>query len=87
MKRVGLFVALSLFAGQMFAQQTYCVENDITHAYLNDFTYDTIPDLNVSYVMKYFNMPHEYRLDAPVPAQLAWTHQDGAESQRLEVSE
>ena len=85
MKRVGFLLALSLFTGQLFAQQSYCVENDITHGFLNDFTYDTV-SLDKSFVMKYFNMPHDYRLDAPVPAELSWTHQAGAESQRLEVS-
>ena len=86
MKRIGFLFALSLFAGQLPAQQQYCVENDITHAYLNDFTYDTV-SLDKSFVMKYFNMPHDYRLDAPRPVELTWTHQDGAESQTVEVSE
>ena len=63
------------------------VENEITHAYLTDFSYDTIADLNVSYVMDYFNMPHTYRLDAPVPMHLNWSHQADAAAQRLEVSE
>ena len=87
MRKACFVLAFSMFVGNICAQQSYCVENDITHAYLNDFTYDTIPDLNVSYIMQYFRMPHDYRLDAPVPANLSWTHDAGAESQRLEVSE
>ena len=87
MRKACLVLSLSMLIGPAFAQQRYCVENEITHAYLNDFTYDTIPDLNVSYIMQYFRMPHDYRLDAPVPANLSWTHDAGAESQRLEVSE
>ena len=89
MKKFYLLIALFMLVGRMSAQNPvkYCVENEITHGYLNDFTYDTIADLNVSYVMEYFNKPHEYRLDAPVPAHLSWTHQDGADAQRVEVSE
>ena len=89
MKKFYLIIALSMLMGRISAQNPvkYSVENEITHGYLNDFTYDTIADLNVSYVMEYFNKPHEYRLDAPVPAHLSWTHQDGADAQRVEVSE
>ena len=86
MRKVFIILAMSMCVGHVCAQQSYCVENDITHAYLNDFSYDTL-DLSVSYVMKYFNMPHDYRLDAPQPVRLSWTHEDGAEAQRVEVSE
>lgn len=64
----------------------YCIENEITHGFLNDFSYDSL-DLTVSYVMDYFNKPHDYRLDAPSPVKLSWTHADGAEAQRVEISE
>ena len=86
MRKINLFVALTLLAGQTYAQVIYNVENDITHAYLNDFSYDTV-SLDKSFIMDYFNMPHDYRLDAPRPVSLAWTGQAGADSQRLEVSE
>ena len=83
-----MFLALSLLVGYASAQNPieYCVENDITHAYLNDFSYDTV-SLEVSYVMDYFKMQHDYRLDAPKPVRLSWVHQAGAEAQRVEVSE
>ena len=89
MRKIYFVIALSLLMGRMSAQGPvqYCVENEITHGFLNDFTYDTIPDLNVSYIKEYFNKPHDYRLDAPVPVRLSWTHQDGADAQRVEVSE
>ena len=88
MRKLNVFLALSLLVGYASAQNPieYCVENDITHAYLNDFSYDTV-SLEVSYVMDYFNMQHDYRLDAPKPVRLSWVHQAGAEAQRVEVSE
>ena len=88
MRKLYFLITLSLFAGRICAQSPvqYCVENEITHGFLFDFTYDTV-DLKVSYVMDYFNKPHDYRLDAPAPVNLSWNHEDGAESQRLEVSE
>ncbi len=89
MRKFCFVSVLSLLAVAAGAQNPvqYSVENEITHAYLTDFSYDTIPDLNVSYVMDYFNMPHTYRLDAPVPMHLHWDHQADAVAQRLEVSE
>ena len=89
MRKFCFVSVLSLLAVAAGAQNPvqYSVENEITHAYLTDFSYDTIPDLNVSYVMEYFNMPHTYRLDAPVPMHLNWSHQADAVAQRLEVSE
>ena len=89
MKKLCFLFCLCLLAGQLNAQSptSYCVENDITHAYLNDFSYDTIPDYNISYVRDYAAMPHDYRLDAPKPVRLSWTHEDGAEAQRIEISE
>ena len=88
MRKLYYLIALSLFVGRTSAQSPvqYCVENDITHGFLFDFTYDTV-DLKVSYVMDYFNKPHDYRLDAPAPVRLSWTKSDGADEQRLEVSE
>ena len=88
MRKFYVLFILSLLVGRTGAQApvSYCVENDITHAYLNDFSYDTVA-LEISYVMDYFNMPHDYRLDAPRPVRLSWTHQDGAEAQELEVYE
>ena len=88
MRKLYFLITLSLFAGRIGAQSPvqYSVENDITHGFLFDFTYDTV-DLKVSYVMDYFNKPHEYRLDAPVPVRLSWTPESGADEQSLEVSE
>ena len=90
MRKLYIILSGCLFAGQVCAQEAlpkYCLENDITHAYLTEFSYDTIPDYNVSYIMDYFNMPHDYRLDAPKPVSLSWTTSADAESQRIEVSE
>ena len=87
MRKACFIFALSMFAWPVCAQQRYCVENDNTHAFLTEFSYDSL-DLSVSYIMRYFNMPHEgVRLDAPMPVRLSWTRQDGAEAQRVEVSE
>ena len=88
MRKLYFLISLSLLAGRICAQSPveYCVENEITHGYLFDFTYDTV-DLSVSYVMDYFNKPHDYRLDAPAPVRLSWNHEDGADEQKLEVSE
>ena len=98
MKRYFILLALSLFAVRMSAQApaSYSVEKDIIHSYLTDFDYDTM-DINVSLVEHYFDMPHVTdaskpvtdpvnRLDAPKPFRITWTHLDGAESQRVEVS-
>ena len=90
MRKLYIILSACLFAGQVCAQEPlpkYCLENDITHAYMTDFSYDTIPDYNVSYIMDYFNMSHDYRLDAPKPVNLSWTAGADAESQRIEVSE
>ena len=99
MKKICFLFAFSLMAGFMSAQApiSYSVEKDIVHSYLTDFDYDTIP-LTVTYVMKYFNMPHVTdqskpatdpvnRLDAPNPVKLTWIHEDGAEAQRIEITE
>ncbi|MBQ1748642.1 MAG: hypothetical protein II041_08160, partial [Bacteroidales bacterium] len=88
MRKIYILSVLCLLAGRVCAQQpvSYSVENDITHGFLNDFSYDSV-SLNVSYVMDYFNKPHNYRLDAPSPVRLTWEHQDGADAQRVEVSE
>lgn len=88
MRKVILCLSTLLLAGKIFSQPpiNYCVENDITHAFLNDFSYEGL-DLKISYVMDYFNRPHDYRLDAPRPVRLSWTHDPDAEAQRVEVSE
>ena len=88
MRKTAFVFVFSVVAGLMSAQNpvSYCVENEITHDFLNDFSYDSL-DLTVSYVMKYFNKPHDYRLDAPVPVRLSWNHEAGADAQRVEVSE
>ena len=98
MKKLYTLLALSLIAGSTLAQDpvSYSVEKDIIHSYLTDFDYDTIP-LTVQRVMDYFNMPHvtdtskpatapENRLDAPAPYRITWTHQDGADAQRVDVA-
>ena len=88
MRKFYILVALSLLVGRTSAQSPvqYSVENEITHAFLNDFSYEGV-DLNISYVMDYFNRPHDYRPDASVPVRLSWNHEDGADEQKLEVSE
>lgn len=88
MRKTAFVFVFSVVARLMSAQNpvSYCVENEITHDFLNDFSYDSL-DLTVSYVMKYFNKPHDYRLDAPVPVRLSWNHEAGADAQRVEVSE
>lgn len=98
MRKYYILIALSLFVGRICAQSpaNYSVEKEIIHSYLTDFDYDTI-DINVSLVMDYFNMPHVTdagkpatdpvnRLDVPNPYKLSWTHQDGADAQRVELS-
>ena len=98
MRKLYFLIALSVFVGRVSAQSPirYSVEKDIIHSYLTDFDYDTI-DINVSLVMDYFDMPHVTdagkpktdpvnRLDVPNPVRLTWTHQDGAESQKVQVS-
>ena len=98
MKKLYSLFALSLLAVPMSAQApvTYTVEKDIIHSYLTDFDYDTM-DIKISLVMDYFDMPHvtdagkpatapENRLDAPAPYRITWTHQDGAEAQRVDVA-
>lgn len=98
MKKLYSLLALSLLTAGVSAQDPvqYSVEKDIIHSYLTDFDYDTIP-LTVQKVMDYFNMPHvtdagkpatapENRLDAPAPYRITWTHQDGADAQRVDVA-
>lgn len=99
MKKLYSLLALSLLTAGVSAQNPvqYSVEKDIIHSYLTDFDYDTIP-LTVQKVMDYFNMPHvtdagkpatapENRLDAPAPYRITWTHQDGADAQRVDVGD
>ncbi len=98
MRKLYSLLALSLLFAGASAQDPvrYTVEKDIIHSYLTDFDYDTIP-LTVEKVMDYFNMPHvtdaskpatapENRLDAPAPYRITWTHQDGADAQRVDVA-
>ena len=99
MKKLYSLLALSLLFAGASAQDPvrYTVEKDIIHSYLTDFDYDTIP-LTVQRVMEYFNMPHVTdagkpvtdpvnRLDAPAPYRITWTHQDGADAQRVDVGD
>ena len=93
MKRICLLLSAFLVTGYVFSQDPpgvpeYCLENDIIHGYLNDFSYDTV-SLDVSYVMDYFNRGKDagYRMDAPKPIKLSWTPDPAAETQRIEVSE
>ena len=65
----------------------YCLENDSVNHYLNDFSYDTIPDYNVSYIIQYYNKDASFRSDWPKPVDLSWTNDPDAESQFIEVSE
>ena len=88
MRKFYILFALCVFVGRMGAQTpvSYCIENDITHGFLNDFSYDSL-DYSKSKVMEYFKKPHDYRLDAPRPVKLSWTHDAGATAQKVEVSE
>jgi hypothetical protein len=89
MRKLYILVIVSLFAGYAYSQDPQCLENDIIHRYMNEFSYDTIPDYDVSYVMDYFNEGKTagYRMDAPKPVSLSWTLNPGAVAQRVEVSE
>ena len=89
MKRLMLLFALALCAGRFCAQDIpqYCLENDSVNHYLNDFSYDTIPDLNVSYIIQYYNKDASFRSDWPKPVGLSWTAESGSESQYIELSE
>ena len=64
----------------------YCLENDSVYHYMNDFSYDTIPDLNVSYILRYYDPETSFRCDWPKPVSLSWTNQSEAESRRIEIS-
>ena len=88
MKRLCILLALPLLVGGMSAQTpvAYSVENDNTHGFLNDFSYEGM-DWEASYIMDYYNRPHDGRLDAPKPVRLTWNHADGADAQRVEVSQ
>ena len=87
MRKLYVLLLVSLLAGYAYSQEPQCLENDIIHAYMNDFSYDTIQDYNVSYVMDYFNRPATYRKDAPKPVSLSWTLDPACTAQRVEVSE
>ena len=90
MRKLYSLVALSLFAGHICSQTTYCLENDITHAYMNDFSYDDyLDDYDKSFILDYFNNGKTagYRLDAPKPVSLSWTLDPACAAQRVEVSE
>ena len=88
MRKSIVLVLVSMFAGYVCAQD-YCLENEAVHRYLTEFSYDTIPDYEVSYIMDYFNIGKEggYRLDAPAPVTVSWTRQTGLTTERIEVSE
>ena len=91
MKKIYILFVLSLLAGHVCAEDivpVYCLENNIIHSYLNDFSYDTVA-LDTSFVMDYFNRGKDegYRMDAPKPVNLSWTQNPSAQSQRIEVSE
>ncbi len=91
MRKPFVLVLVSLFAGYSGAQNPqFCLENDITNRYMNEFTYDDyLDDYDVSKIMEYFDAGKDdgYRLDAPKPVSLSWTKAAGATSQRIEVSE
>ena len=91
MRKPFVLVLVSLFAGYSGAQNPqFCLENDITNRYMNEFTYDDyLDDYDVSKIMEYFDAGKDdgYRLDAPKPVTLSWTKAAGATSQRIEVSE
>lgn len=91
MRKIYSLLIVSLFAGYAYAQDTpKCLENDIIHAYMNDFSYDDyLNDYEKSFVLDYFNAGKSagYRLDAPKPVSLSWTLDPAAVAQRVEVSE
>ena len=53
------------------ADGKYCLENDSVYHYMNDFSYDTIPDLNVSYILRYYDPETSFRCDWPKPVSLS----------------
>ncbi|MBP5348623.1 MAG: tyrosine-protein phosphatase [Bacteroidaceae bacterium] len=89
MRKINVLFALTLLAGSVSSQDIpkYCLENDSVNHYLNDFSYDTIPDLNVSYILNYLDTTCSFRQDWPKPVELKWTAQSGIDSQWIEVSE
>ena len=89
MRRIYLLIGLFMLTGHVCSQilPQYCLENDSVNHYLNDFSYDTIPDYNVSYIIQYYNKDASFRSDWPKPVDLSWTNDPDAESQFIEVSE
>ena len=72
MRKIIVLFALTLLAGSVSSQDIpkYCLENDSVNHYLNDFSYDTIPDLNVSYILNYLDTTCSFRQDWPKPVEL-----------------
>ncbi len=86
MRRINVLLGVALTAAPSFAQN-YPLENELTHRYLTEFTYDTIADLNVSYIMDYYNTATPYRKDQPAPVTLSWEPASGADEYRIVISE
>lgn len=89
MKKLYTLSVLLLFAGYICSQDLpkYCLENDSVNHYLNDFSYDTIPDYNVSYIIDYYNKDASFRSDWPKPVSLSWTNDPDATAQYIEISD
>lgn len=91
MRKFYVLLTVSLFAGFASAQDTpKCLENDIIHSYMNDFSYDDyLDDYDKSFVLDYFNNGKNtgIRMDAPKPVSLSWTLDPACAAQRIEVSE
>lgn len=89
MRKCFILCLFCLCAGWAYADKLpqYCLENDSVNHYLNDFSYDTIPDYNVSYIIQYYNKDASFRSDWPKPVDLSWTNDPESDSQYIEVSE
>lgn len=88
MRKLSVLFVLTLLAGHINSQSVprYCLENDSVNHYLNDFSYDTIPDLNVSYILNYYDPECDIRLDWPKPVTLECENKAGALLSRIEIS-
>ena len=89
MRRIHVLWGLAMMAAPSLAQnyEQFPLENQLTHRYLTEFTYDTIPDLHVSYIMDYYNTATTYRKDQPAPVTLDWDTDLGADEYRIVISE
>lgn len=89
MKRSILFsVLVLLVALSGAAQKEYCLENGAVHAFLTDFTYESISDYSRSVVSDYnSSVYYSGSRHHPLPVDLSWTRTANAQAQTVMVSE